>query len=287
MKKSLICSSFVLKIIAIVTMTLDHIGVYLTQFPSYSSTYTVGYIFRIIGRIAFPLFAFMLVEGALHTKNWKRYLSRLLSLMVLVLVAQIVLDYGFHYKINQGNIFIDLSLGLIMIVCFENKKKIVKLLGILPILYGFISLLCYYLEYKHLVSNLQILWFPYFIRCQYYFLSIFLILAIYLCYKLLPRLYKMYGLNPDLNADTLKYRIQLNLLASLCLLFFTCVGIVLDHFSLACWPTDIQSYMILAIAPIMLYNGRRGYNSKWFKICTYLYYPVHLVIIAAIFFVIL
>ena len=287
MRKSLIFSSFILKLIAIFTMTLDHVGVYLMMYPSYSVTYTVGTVFRIIGRIAFPLFAFMLVEGALHTKNWKRYLIRLITLMVAVMIAQVILDYGFNFKVDQGNIFIDLALGLIMIVCFENKKKIIKLLGIIPILYGFLSLICYYLEYKYASSNLNILWFPYFVRCQYYFLSMFLIASIYLCYKLLPKLYKLYGLSAELNKDTTKYRIQQNLLSAACIIFYACIGLILDHYSLACWGANIQSYMILAIVPIMLYNGRIGYTSKWFKICTYLYYPVHLIIIAAIFFVIL
>ena len=287
MKKYLFASSFIIKLIAIVTMTIDHIGVFLTMYPSYSTAYAFGNVFRIIGRIAFPLFAFMLVEGAFHTKNWKRYVLRLLPILVAVLIAQVVMDYGFNYKLDQGNIFIDLVLGLLMIVCFENKKKTIKLLGILPILYGILSFVCYYLEAKYKSTNLNILWFPYFIRCQYYFLSIFLIGAIYLCYKLLPYIYRMYNLNPEFFKDTPKYRLLLNLLTSGCIVFFACIGLILGHFNLACWPVNLQSYMILAIVPIIFYNGKRGYDSKWFRIACYLYYPVHLVILAAIFFVIL
>ena len=92
---------------------------------------------------------------------------------------------------------------------------------------------------------------------------------------------------PEFFTDTPKYRLLLNLLTSGCIVFFACIGLVLGHFNLACWPVNLQSYMILAIVPIIFYNGKRGYDSKWFRIACYLYYPVHLVILAAIFFVIL
>ena len=48
----------------------------------------------------------------------------------------------------------------------------------------------------------------------------------------------------------------------------------------------IQTYAILAGILILLYNGKKGYNAKWFKVAYYLYYPIHLVIIGLIFFII-
>lgn len=59
----------VLKIIAMVTMLIDHIGMLL--FPNIP-------IFRIIGRVAFPIFAYLIAEGCIHTKNHKKYLLRIL-----------------------------------------------------------------------------------------------------------------------------------------------------------------------------------------------------------------
>lgn len=283
--KKINISQFVLKIIAIVTMTFDHVGVFLMDIPS---THTIGYIFRAIGRIAFPLFALMLVEGALHTRDWKKYLLRLVIIMIPIIIAQIVMDYGFKYKLYQGNIFIDLSLGLLMIVCFENKKKTIKLLGILPILYGILSYVCFYLEYKYSYQNLVINWFPYYLRCQYYFMSMFFIALIYFAYKLfIPMMYRFYNLEPSLHEESENCRFIRNVCVSLLLVIFCAIGILLQHFRLVCWNVGLQSYMLLAIVPILLYNGKRGYNAKWFRIFSYLYYPVHLVIIAAIFFVIL
>jgi len=64
-----ILSSFSLKIIAIICMTVDHVG--MTFFP--------GQIWlRVIGRITFPVMAFMISEGFLHTRNLQKYLLRML-----------------------------------------------------------------------------------------------------------------------------------------------------------------------------------------------------------------
>ena len=62
-----------LKIIAVVTMVTDHIGAYL--FPNVM-------LFRMIGRISFPIFAFMIAEGCRYTKNKKRYLLNMSMLAV-------------------------------------------------------------------------------------------------------------------------------------------------------------------------------------------------------------
>ena len=67
-----------LKIIAVITMTIDHIGAYL--FPRIT-------ILRIIGRIAFPIFAFMIAEGCTHTRNKKRYL---INMAILAAVCQLL-----------------------------------------------------------------------------------------------------------------------------------------------------------------------------------------------------
>ena len=60
-----------LKIFALIAMTLDHIGLeLLPQYP----------FLRIIGRLAFPLFAYMIAEGCRYTKNRTRYLLCIASM---------------------------------------------------------------------------------------------------------------------------------------------------------------------------------------------------------------
>ena len=62
-------SSNLLKIIALLCMLIDHIGGFLI--PECST------LFRIIGRIAFPIFAFSLAQGFIKTSNFKKYALRL------------------------------------------------------------------------------------------------------------------------------------------------------------------------------------------------------------------
>ena len=71
-------SAFVLKIIAIITMFIDHIGYIF-------SNGKISY-FNYIGRLAFPIFAFQISEGYLHTKNLKKYFLRL---FLFALISQI------------------------------------------------------------------------------------------------------------------------------------------------------------------------------------------------------
>ena len=63
-------SSTVLKLIAAVTMFIDHAGLIL--FPQYR-------IFRIIGRLAFPIYAYCIAEGFRYTRNRKKYFLRVFA----------------------------------------------------------------------------------------------------------------------------------------------------------------------------------------------------------------
>lgn len=113
-------SLFILKIIGIVTMFLDHYH------------YVIGgsKILNIVGRIAFPIFAFTLSEGYVHTRNLKNYLFRLFIFAVSIQIPSIL--FGYDYPMN---IFFTLFLGLLSIYIF-NSKKINMILKI--ILIGFV-----------------------------------------------------------------------------------------------------------------------------------------------------
>ena len=92
-----------LKMLAIVTMLIDHTGAIF--FPNIA-------ILRMIGRLSFPIFAFMISEGLIHTSNIKAYLSRL---FVFALISEVPYDLAFHrvlYYPQEQNVFFTLFLGL-------------------------------------------------------------------------------------------------------------------------------------------------------------------------------
>ena len=106
-------TSFCLKIIAIISMFCDHLGDAIFKGFSY---------FNYIGRIAFPIFAFQISEGYIHTKNLKKYLIRL---MVFALISQIpyILFLSLYSRGVRLNVFFTLALGLIAICLHSYIHK--------------------------------------------------------------------------------------------------------------------------------------------------------------------
>ena len=104
-----IFSGNVLKIIALISMTFDHVG--LTFFPS-------ALWMRIVGRLAFPIFAFMIAEGCRYTKHKARYLS---TLAIMALVMQII--YFVFEKSLYMCIFVTFTLSVSCIYAIDNFKK--------------------------------------------------------------------------------------------------------------------------------------------------------------------
>ncbi len=100
-----------LKIIALIAMTADHLGMVL--FPELT-------VFRIIGRLAFPIFAYMIAEGCTYTKNRKHYLGMMTGLAI---VCQVV------YFFAQGSLYqcilvtFSLSIGLIYLIDYTLQKR--------------------------------------------------------------------------------------------------------------------------------------------------------------------
>ena len=88
--------------------------------------------FNVIGRIAFPIFAFQITEGYIHTKNLKQYFLRL---GIFALISQIpFMIFLNSIGINKFtlNIFFTLILGLLCITIYDKSKN--KSLGILLVL---------------------------------------------------------------------------------------------------------------------------------------------------------
>lgn len=128
-----------LKLIAIISMLIDHIG-YLF-FPQIL-------IYRIIGRIAYPIFGYYLVQGFIYTKNFKKYFTRLF-------LFAIISQYPFYLVFNtmKLNILFTLLFSLIILYTIKEKSYIYTifflLLGmVIPLdygIYGILTILIFYL----------------------------------------------------------------------------------------------------------------------------------------------
>lgn len=100
-----------LKWIAIITMTIDHVGAVL---------YPELRVLRFVGRIAFPLFAYLLVLGLENTRNVRNYLIRL---FVFAAISQVPFFLALDYApFELLNIFFTLGLGLMFVYFFQKAS---------------------------------------------------------------------------------------------------------------------------------------------------------------------
>ena len=182
----------VLKLIACLSMFIDHLG---------AVCFSGMMGFRIIGRLAFPIYCFLLVEGAVHTRNMKKYILRM---GIFALISEVPFDLAFYHRLvytGHQNVFFTLGLGLLAI---------------------------WFLE--HPIEQLDI---------------------------------------PDV-----LYK----------LLVIIAAGLIAEFFNTDYGFTGIAViYAVLALIPILLYNGQRGRQTKVMQYGFYIFYPAHLLLIAALY----
>ena len=147
-------NSFQLKIIACILMAIDHVGA--IMFPDID-------LYRIIGRLSFPIFAFLLTEGYVHTRNLKKYFIRL---FIFAIIPQI--PYSLAFGIDILNIFFTLFFGMLAILVDDKINNVYKkwglILGIVVISellhmdYGYYGIIMIFLfkKYKDNWKNLVI-----------------------------------------------------------------------------------------------------------------------------------
>lgn len=106
-------SSFALKFIALTCMCIDHMG--LALFPSVSA-------FRCVGRLAFPLYCFLLSQGYAHTRDIRAYVRRLLLLAFLSEIPFDLLIFGRVASGVEQNVVFSLLLGLLALYAADSLR---------------------------------------------------------------------------------------------------------------------------------------------------------------------
>ncbi len=137
-----------IKITAMITMTVDHLGAICN--PEYI-------ILRVIGRLSFPLYGYLIILGIESTRNRRNYFARLL---IFAIISQVPYYLAFNLApFEMLNIFFTLSFGVLFII-FLSPLKISSLLFLLPILasiflnfdyglYGIALIGCMFVLRKH------------------------------------------------------------------------------------------------------------------------------------------
>lgn len=136
-------SGSTLKLIAIITMLIDHIGAavvgtgvlmpYTVQWPE------INYAMRLIGRVAFPIFCFLLVEGFTHTHDVKKYALRLLAFCFISEIPFDLAIFNSAFYMGTQNVFFTLFIGLLVIIAlkkFEGKGIAAALINLAVIAAG-------------------------------------------------------------------------------------------------------------------------------------------------------
>lgn len=180
-------SSFALKIIAVICMLCDHFGDAIIKPFSF---------FNVIGRIAFPIFAFQITEGYIHTKDLKKYFKRLIIFAILSQIPFMLFLSTFTSPFTL-NIFFTLLLGLLSIYIYNkipNKFLAIVIGIIISILaeiinvdygaWGVIIIMIFYIfkDKKVIMSLLYILscfikYLPYLLKYNFHYIYLLLLLG--------------------------------------------------------------------------------------------------------------
>ena len=247
--KKISFSSNTLKIIAVVTMTIDHIGVFIPNMP---------FFLRMIGRLAAPIFFFTLAFSFQNTSSRKKFLLRLYITSVIMELIKIIafLIDNKTKNIVQNNVFSTMFLAVLIAMCFENIVISFKSAN-------------YAVSFSYIAIFLIVVFWS-FISFKMSDMALWIVKAI------APTIPQAEG------------GLEWVLLGVGMCLFATKKKSVVIFYTLYCvlelvgtiYSTGIKSLMyniqwmmIFAIPLFLLYNGKKGKGNKWFF---YLYYPLHI-----------
>ena len=229
-----------LKIIAAIAMLCDHVG--LMFFPQIS-------IFRIIGRLAFPIFAFMIAEGAHYTKRKARYFLMIFSLAALCQIVYFIFDHSLYMCV-----LVTFSLSILTLFALDHAKKTLFADGT--------SATRKILSVALFMSTVAVT----------YLLNLIFDIDYGFWGCMLPVFAGFFRLSEPTENRILRL---LDTIPARALL----MGVGLIPLSLAIgW---VQPYSLLTLPILFLYSGKRG--KRKMKYFFYIFYPLHLALLEGIY----
>lgn len=236
-KKTFEITSAGLHMLAMALMLCDHIWATLPA-PGW---------FTSVGRVAYPIFAFLLAEGYFHTHNLRRYLGRLL---VWALISELPFNlmYGGSaiYPFHQ-NVLWTFLLSLLLLALLDRIRSRFALPLAVPLCLGAAGL-GFLLGYAAMVD--------------YYGVGVLMVLTFYL----------FHGRT---------WRDFLGQLVCLFILNVQLLGGLYYGISIFGFQIELaqQGLALLALLPIWLYRGRQGLHSRGFQLFCYAFYPAHMLLL--------
>lgn len=230
-------TSFSLHIMAMVFMLCDHL---------WAASVVRHDFFTAIGRLAFPIYAFLIVEGYFHTRSLKKYAVRLfLFALVSEIPFNLMVGGRLFYPVHQNVLWSFLiSIGLIhWNETVKGKRVWIRIL---------VALATFCIAYIGGILTFV----------DYYHAGIFMVLIFYLFrgrkwWNYLAQLLCLWYINFEMLGG---FGYEFSLFGS-------------THF------VPRQGLAVLALIPIWLYRGKQGYHSRGLQYFCYAFYPLHLLIL--------
>ncbi len=233
-------TSFSLHIMAMVFMLCDHL---------WGTVVSGNDWLTCIGRLSFPIFAFMIVEGYHRTGNLKKYVQRLLLFAIVSEIPfNLAMGSSLFYPIHQNVLWSFLiSIGLIAWNESVKDRKIWKRITVV------LASLCI----AYIVGIVTFV--------DFYNAGIFTVLTFYFLrgkkwWHYLGQFICMWYINCEMLGG---FGYEIDILGEI-------------------WFIKRQGFALLALIPIWLYKGRQGHHSKVFQYSCYIFYPLHLLILGII-----
>ena len=225
-----------LRVIAVLLMLSDHI---------WATYMSLGNWMTYIGRMAFPIFAFQIAEGFVHTSNFKKYALRLLSFAIITEIPFNLFYSSRVFNPYHQNVLFTLLLGLLAIYVLDNLKKnfTKKTIGRSLL---WIALIC-------VAATLGFV--------DYGFLGMLTVIMFYV-----------------LRDFPFAWLAQLVGMVLINIVFFEGLVYPVEIFEKT-FELPYQGFAVFSLIPIWLYGGRKGKSSKVMQYGFYAFYPVHMLVL--------
>jgi hypothetical protein len=206
----------------------------------------------VLGRLAFPIFAFMTAEGYFYTRSYRRYILRLLVFAVISEVPYDLMKSGTVFDAYDQNVLWTFLFALLCIKVIDLVKSKWGSMVYIPAavfvsLAGVAAGSYTYADYGGM-GVLMVMIFYFFHERKWWCMLLQSVLL------LLINVFMLGALSPVIPVSVFELQLEI----------------------------PLQGFAVFSLIPIWMYHGRQGYHSKPFQYACYAFYPVHMIILSAI-----